>query len=109
MAGYGICHNQIGSFEIARQAYEKVLELDPDNVSATKNLASAIGQTGNWKESLQYINRALELKPDDFNSAIQRNYLMRWESDWSDDRSSELRKCFGVMRAQMFRLFIAYA
>lgn len=90
--GYGICHNQIGGFEIARQAYEKVLELDPDNVSATKNLASAIGQTGNWNESLKYINRALELKPDDFNSAIQRNYLMRWESDWSDDRSSELEE-----------------
>ncbi len=40
------------------------LKIDPDNVGIHLSLARAYQRLGNWEEATQYVNKALELEPD---------------------------------------------
>jgi tetratricopeptide (TPR) repeat protein len=48
---------------VATQAYENVLKLDPDNVDARANLGVVAMSTGNWTKAAGNLEAALKLQP----------------------------------------------
>lgn len=53
-----------GKFEAAREAYRRVLDIDPDNVIGLVNLGATEFRLGNHKEAERLLRRSLELRPD---------------------------------------------
>ena len=49
MAGFGACHHDMSSYEIAAEAYEKALDIDPDHC-ANKNWDTAYVVKDNSRE-----------------------------------------------------------
>jgi tetratricopeptide (TPR) repeat protein len=48
---------------VAAQAYENVLKLDPNNVDARANLGVVAMSTGNWSKAAENLEAALKLQP----------------------------------------------
>lgn len=60
---------QMGQFDASEQDFKLIIKLDPKNVEALNALGYTLAtETTRYKEALEYIQRALELKPD--NPAI---------------------------------------
>jgi len=64
LAGESLHH---GDMATARQAYEQVLAIDPDNAVALNNLAAVLAQQGD-KKAVEYAEHAHRLAP--FNPSI---------------------------------------
>ena len=60
----GIEAFQAGNFEGAREAYLRVLKIEPDNLPALVNLGSTEYRLGNNKEGERLLRRSLQIKPD---------------------------------------------
>lgn len=64
IGGEGIEAFQAGNFEGAREAYLRVLKIEPDNLPALVNLGATEYRLGNSAEAERYLRRSLQLKPD---------------------------------------------
>ena len=53
-----------GNFEGAREAYLRVLKIEPDNLPALVNLGSTEYRLGNSKEGERLLRRSLQIQPD---------------------------------------------
>ncbi len=56
-------HHQAGGLKQARQLYEEILRVDPQNVDALHLLGVALHQLGNHGSAIEKIRAALQLKP----------------------------------------------
>jgi len=78
----GIEAFQRGNFEGAREAYLRVLKIEPNNLPALVNLGAAEFQLGNFDEAERALRRSLQIKTD--NPAAWLNlgilYLERGET-----------------------------
>uniref|UniRef100_A0A2P2LK54 Protein CTR9 homolog n=1 Tax=Rhizophora mucronata TaxID=61149 RepID=A0A2P2LK54_RHIMU len=73
--GIGHCHYKLGHFEKARQAFKRVLQLDPENVEALVALAILDLQTNEaagMRNGMEKMQRAFELYP---YCSMALNYL----------------------------------
>ncbi len=57
-------HVQRGQLQEAEQLYLQILRADPNQVDALHFLGIIAGQTGRDNLAIDYLNRALRLKPD---------------------------------------------
>lgn len=72
----GNAHNYLKEYEVSVSWYEKALALDPGYAEARNNLQITLREAGRFtgevqgdlRGALQYLNRALEMKPDDFET-----------------------------------------
>jgi Flp pilus assembly protein TadD len=64
IGGEGIEAFQSGNFEGAREAYLRVLKIEPDNLPALVNLGATEYRLGNSSEAEGYLRRSLQIKPD---------------------------------------------
>lgn len=64
IGGEGIGAFQAGNFEGAREAYLRVLKIEPDNLPALVNLGAAEYRLGNAAEAERLLRRSLQIKPD---------------------------------------------
>lgn len=60
----GVAAFQKGNFDGAREAYLRVLKIEPNNIPALVNLGATEYRTGNHTEAERLLRRALQLKPD---------------------------------------------
>lgn len=60
----GVAAFQRGNFEGAREAYLRVLKIEPNNIPALVNLGATEYRMGNNTEAERLLRRALQLKPD---------------------------------------------
>lgn len=60
----GVAAFQKGNFEGAREAYLRVLKIEPNNIPALVNLGATEYRMGNNTEAERLLRRALQLKPD---------------------------------------------
>jgi tetratricopeptide (TPR) repeat protein len=74
---YGGISNNVGNMLAERgflkealSFYEKALYYDPDFLLATQNMAKAYLRMQDYKNCLKYLNRALQIKPNDFDTRI---------------------------------------
>jgi len=78
--GLGNTAYALGEFRQSEDAYKGALRLSPDMAEAWNNLAYALAQQGKSDESLEAINRALNISPDDDNYLDSRDELKQWSS-----------------------------
>jgi len=60
----GIAAFEKGNFEGAREAYERVLKVEPNNLPALVNLGATEYRLGNFEEAERLLRRSLQIKPD---------------------------------------------
>jgi Flp pilus assembly protein TadD len=60
----GIAAFQTGNFEGAREAYLRVLKIEPDNLPALVNLGATEYRLGNNAEAERLLRRSLQIEPD---------------------------------------------
>ncbi|MEI7863837.1 MAG: tetratricopeptide repeat protein [Chthoniobacterales bacterium] len=84
MGNDGIAAFQSGNFEGAKEAYERVLKVEPNNLPALVNLGAAEFRLGHNDEAERLLRRSLQIKADNptawLNLSIiylQRNEPMR--------------------------------
>lgn len=56
------------------EAFRKSIELEPDYWAAYKNLAASLYYQGRKKEAVPYLEKALQLQPDD----PEKELLLQW-------------------------------
>jgi len=67
----GVLHYNEGNLEKARMHYEKAAQLEPDNMSFQKNLATFYYQgMGRLEDALQIFLRMMEINPKDIETLI---------------------------------------
>ena len=59
-------------YESALKAYDKAIELEPDNVIAWDNKGTVLGKLSRYNEEIEIYDKAIELKPDFANSWFHR-------------------------------------
>lgn len=64
IGGEGIEAFQSGNFEGAREAYQRVLRIEPNNLPALVNLGATEYRLGNSAEAERLLRRSLQIKPD---------------------------------------------
>jgi Flp pilus assembly protein TadD len=60
----GLTAFQAGNFAGAREAYLRVLKLEPDNLPALVNLGATEYRLGNYDEAERLLRRSLQINPD---------------------------------------------
>ncbi|WP_431479475.1 tetratricopeptide repeat protein [Massilia eburnea] len=88
----GIAHREAGDDELALQAYEEALRLNPDAAKTLYNIGLVYKYRNDWVKSLDYNQRAYALRPEDeasrWNLAIAATALRDWATArkaWADN------------------------
>ncbi len=63
--GLGVAYYEKGQFDLELEAYQKAIEIDPNNADSLWYLASAYEDLGKFDQALKYYQDALKIKPDD--------------------------------------------
>lgn len=83
--GLAASYDHLRRFDLADQAYEKVLQLASQNAAILNNAGYSQLLRGNLKSARKFLLRAYELEPD--NPYIQNNIKLLGESEKSVKRS----------------------
>ena len=75
IGGEGIEAFQAGNFEGAREAYLRVLKIEPDNLPALVNLGATEYRLGNTAEAERLLRRSLQIKPDNATAWLNLGIL----------------------------------
>ncbi len=86
--GFGVLANRAGEITLARPAFQKSLELSPNNHRIIYELGIMERIAGNLERSQQLINRALELHPD--NPAALRTHGSEIRYEYGDENFKRL-------------------
>jgi YaiO family outer membrane protein len=73
-----------GYIEIAKRAYEAVLEQDPLNKEAMQAIYSLDVRSGNYESSLAFVNRALQATPNSYEFLIKKISILEAMSRYVD-------------------------
>jgi tetratricopeptide (TPR) repeat protein len=83
MLEIGVIHQQAGRYEAARDAYEKVLALNPKSVIALNNLAYVYSEfLGRADKAVQLAEQARTLRPDEPRTADTLGWVLFKEHDY---------------------------
>lgn len=80
-----------GKYGLAIDAYKKAMALDPDDITAYR-IMNCYEELGNWKAALEYVDKAIEMDPEDINYKNAKANLY-WFSDNLDSAIVEITKC----------------
>lgn len=86
--GYAVLANQAGEITLARPAYERAMELSPNNYRIIYELGVVERTAGNLERSQELIGQALTLKPD--NPAALRTYCSDLKLSYGDENFKRL-------------------
>jgi tetratricopeptide (TPR) repeat protein len=76
--GLGNSAYAMGEFVAAESAYRSALMIDPQKAEVWNNLAYVLAQLGRHESSMDAIDHALELDPDNQNFKDSYNELVNW-------------------------------
>ncbi len=77
-SGAGNAAYALGEFSAAEAAYRNALEIDATRADVWNNLAYALAQQGRHEASLEAIERALDIDPDNENLRASLRELSNW-------------------------------
>jgi tetratricopeptide (TPR) repeat protein len=84
----GLAHELIQEYELARQAYDKCLELTPDNSDALNNRGVVLARLGMMEEAIEDLTKATRLNPQDALAWSNLALAYHERGDYSDALSS---------------------
>ena len=88
----GNFYSHAGSAELAKGAYEKAIELDPDEFESLYNLGCLLREEGDWKGAAEYLDAAVrraksardahpEVRDATVRSALELLLKLHWETE----------------------------
>lgn len=72
----------------ARAALEKVLEMDPKQPTALRQLGELEFKAENYAKAAEYMKRAREVRPDDAAAALYQGQALEKTGDWAGARDA---------------------
>jgi tetratricopeptide (TPR) repeat protein len=83
---YAATLHDLNEWEDAIKAFLVVHKMIPTDPMPPANIASSCTQQGNWREAMQWAEKALKLDPENYIAHISASYaylaLGRWEEGW---------------------------
>lgn len=73
----------LGNYDEAAEALEKLLTIDPSNVAVQKLLAEVYNKSGKVDEALKIVNDIIQLNPDDLDARERRAQLLIQKKNWA--------------------------
>lgn len=89
------CLQKSGDFRQAVSNYDKVLQIDPDNVSAWNNRGYALLKLGRHADALDSLDKALQIDPDATYAWFNRGNIFLLGDQW-DEFIQTLERGFAV-------------
>ncbi len=74
----GRSNMEIGNFKAAIEAYEKAVELNPDNADAMRSLGTAYEQQGLYDKAVEQYDKYLARFPDDTDVNFAQAQRLKW-------------------------------
>ncbi len=84
---YGV-HGDAGALSLARENADTALTLNPNLVIGHLALASLLGQSGDSKEALREISKAVSLDPDNPHTLAYEGTYLTTLNRWADAEST---------------------
>jgi Flp pilus assembly protein TadD len=72
----GIALEDLGKYDEAIQAFDKALELDPQNAEAWSEKGYALGELGKYDEAIQALDKAIELDPQNAEAWSEKGVVL---------------------------------
>jgi len=88
-ATLGDCYMRTKQYDLASEAYQKAVDLDPGFAPAVIGLARSYGQAGDWTQNERWVRRAYQLPAGRRDPYIIQMYLNYEERDADDQTISE--------------------
>ena len=87
----GILNEAAKKYDLAIEEYKKVMTQDPNDVTAYR-ITNCYEELGNWKAALEYIDKAIEMDPEDV-SYVNTKANLYWYAGDLDAAIAEVSKC----------------
>ena len=78
----GIAAFQRGNFEGAKEAYQRVLKVEPNNLAALVNLGATEYRLGNNDEAERLLRRSLQIKADNPTAWLNLGMIYLGREEW---------------------------
>jgi len=91
----GIARAAIQDWPGSIEAYDRLLDLDPDNPQALNNMANVYFRQGRYEESATYYERAIEAKPDYLTAMNHYGWVLR-QLNRPDEAERLFNRCLSV-------------
>jgi predicted RNA-binding protein with RPS1 domain/tetratricopeptide (TPR) repeat protein len=83
----GIIESERGEYFRAEAAYQKAVQLSPDNPVLRVNYAEILSKfTDNNKEALKHLRVSEELTPDEFKVKLEIARVLMYSAEWSESK-----------------------
>jgi tetratricopeptide (TPR) repeat protein len=82
----------LGRYEEALQAYDRALELNPDDSIVLNNKGLELDKLGRCEEALQAYDRALELNPDYYDAWHNKGVALHKLGQYEEAAQIALKK-----------------
>jgi tetratricopeptide (TPR) repeat protein len=83
---YGATLHDLNQWDDAIKAFEIVMRMLPDDPMPPANIAAACSQKGQWRDAVNWADRALKLDPECYIAHISKSFgalaLGRWSDGW---------------------------
>jgi hypothetical protein len=66
----------LGHYDEAIQWYDKVLNIDPTNISALNNKGVALYNLGHYDEAIQWYDKVLAIDPNDSDAKYNKSIAL---------------------------------
>lgn len=87
----GVVNEQAKKYDLAIDSYKKAMSIDPDDLTSYR-IATCYEEIGNWNNAIEYIDKALEIKPEDVQYNNTKANLF-WFSGDLDSAIEQVTKC----------------
>ncbi len=81
--GFGACHHDMASHDIAKEAYEKALDINPDCIGANKNFGTLLAYGRQFEKAIYHLERVVALDPELAGPQLQLLNYRRNICDWT--------------------------
>lgn len=85
---YAATLHDLNRYDEAREALTVAGSMYPNDDMPIANIAATYVQEGDWREAINWCNKALAINPDNHIARISRNFaylsLGRWKDGWED-------------------------
>ena len=87
----GVVNENTKRYDMAVDAYKKAMSIDPDDITAYR-IMNCYKSVGNWELAFKYIDRAIDIAPDDMGYIKAKAELYLYTGDL-DSAISEVTRC----------------
>jgi len=81
--GFGACNHDMSNLAVAKEAYEKALEIKPSCKGANKNLGTLLAFERNFEEAIKRLEVCIDLDTSELGAQLQLYSYRRHICDWS--------------------------